>query len=76
MMSEEFARGSRPSEDFLRLEGAERCFLLNAQGEQMGSDIMVGGQLASPSDFLRPRVDALGAYWCGPILQADERPFQ
>ncbi|MGF6506166.1 EAL domain-containing protein [Paraburkholderia sp. 32] len=49
--------------DFLRLEGAERCFLLNAQGEQMGGDIIVARRCGSPSDRVRAREDALGACW-------------
>jgi EAL domain-containing protein (putative c-di-GMP-specific phosphodiesterase class I) len=50
-------------EDFLRLDGAERCFLLNAQGEQSGGDLMPAGRCASPSDLLQAGVDALGACW-------------
>lgn len=42
-------------EEFLRLEGAERCFLLDAWGEQIGGDIMAARR-ASRSDHLRANI--------------------
>ncbi|REG49015.1 EAL domain-containing protein (putative c-di-GMP-specific phosphodiesterase class I) [Paraburkholderia sp. BL6669N2] len=50
-------------EEFLQLEGAERCFLLNAQGEQNGADLTATRGCVSPSDLLRAGVDASGACW-------------
>lgn len=50
-------------EDFLRLEGAARCFLLDAQGEQIGREIMATRWCGSSSNLFRAIVDASGSCW-------------
>jgi EAL domain-containing protein (putative c-di-GMP-specific phosphodiesterase class I) len=50
-------------QDFLRLEGAARCFLLDAQGEQIGGEIIAMQRRTSRSDLFRAVADAPGACW-------------
>ena len=69
--AERFAAGidfALTCEEFLRLEAAARCFLLNAQGEQIGREIMATRWCTSPSNLFRAAVDASGACW-------DRRPY-
>jgi EAL domain-containing protein (putative c-di-GMP-specific phosphodiesterase class I) len=55
-------------EEFLRLEDAARCFLLNAQGEQIGRAITATRWSTSPVPRFRAVIDATGACW-------DRRPY-
>lgn len=54
---------ARSCVDFLRLEGAARCFLLDAQGEQIGCEIIATQRSTSPSNPFLAELDASGACW-------------
>jgi EAL domain-containing protein (putative c-di-GMP-specific phosphodiesterase class I) len=49
--------------EFLRLEGAARCFILNARGEQVGRDIVATRRCPSPFDICRTVSDGPAAFW-------------
>uniref|UniRef100_UPI003F5000F4 EAL domain-containing protein n=1 Tax=Caballeronia sp. LjRoot34 TaxID=3342325 RepID=UPI003F5000F4 len=53
----------RASEDLLRLEGAARCFLLDAQGIQVGDDIKAPQPYISTPNLSRSTPEASGSCW-------------
>lgn len=64
--AERFAAGidfALTCEDFLRLGGSARCFLLDARGEQIGSEIAGTLRYTSSSDLFRAVAGAHGACW-------------
>jgi len=55
-------------EDLLRLEGTARCFLLDAQGFQVGDDIKAAQPCISAPNLSRSTADASESCW-------DKRPY-
>ncbi|MFM0347787.1 EAL domain-containing protein [Paraburkholderia sp. RL17-347-BIC-D] len=51
------------SDDLLRLEGAARCFLLDAQGFQVGDDIKAPQPYISAQNLSRSTHEASGSCW-------------
>ena len=49
--------------DLLLLDGAVRCFILNAQGEQLGGDVSANGPGASSPGLSLGLIDPRGACW-------------